>query len=290
MAILTPTSSATAASTTSPANGSASSGVWLEAEAATVHFGTRTALREVSARFGPAETVSILGPNGAGKSTLLRLLAGMLPPSHGEVRLSGTRLRRPDPRVVYVPQRSGVDWAFPVAVIDVVLMGRLDRRSRWLPFGGSDRRLALEALRQVGMDRFAGIQIGQLSGGQQQRVFLARALLQGGDVLLLDEPFNGVDLPTQDLLSELFAGLCTRGKTVVYATHDLARAARSSDRVLLINERLIAVGAPAAAMTAEHLRATFGGQAVLVPEDFDRTIAGEAGRNAPAQDGRRVTR
>lgn len=253
---------------------SATAGIWIETRDATVHFGARTALHEVSARFGPGETVSILGPNGAGKSTMLRLLAGTLPPSHGEVRLSGARLRRPDSRVAYVPQRSGVDWAFPICVIDVVLMGRLGRRSRWLPYAKSDRALALAALDEVGMSRLAGVQIGQLSGGQQQRVFLARALVQGSEILLLDEPFNGVDLPTQDLLSELFAGLCRQGKTVVYATHDLARAARTSDRVLLINSRLIAAGPPALAMTAPNLRAAFGGQAVLVPEDVDRVEAG----------------
>ena len=256
--------------------------VWLETAGATVHFGNRTALREVNTRFGPGETVSVLGPNGAGKSTLLRLLAGTLAPSHGIVRLGAAPLRRPDARVVYVPQRSGVDWSFPVSVLDVVLMGRLGRRSRWLPFGRDDRRVALEALTRVGMERLAAVQIGQLSGGQQQRVFLARALVQAGEVLLLDEPFNGVDLPTQELLTDLFAGLSATGKTVVYATHDLARAARSSDRVLLINGRLIAAGAPAAVMTAANLRATFGGQAVLVPEELTAPTGGrEAAATSP---------
>jgi ABC-type Mn2+/Zn2+ transport system ATPase subunit len=250
---------------------SGSDRVWIETDGVTVHFGSRSALREVDASFGPGETVSVLGPNGAGKSTLLRVLAGMLAPSHGSVRIAGAPLRRPDARIVYVPQRSGVDWSFPVSVLEVVLMGRLGRRSRWLPLGRDDRRAALEALARVGMERLAGVQIGQLSGGQQQRVFLARALLQDGAVLLLDEPFNGVDLPTQDLLTDLFARLCAAGRTVVYATHDLARAARSSDRVLLVNGTVVAAGAPDAVMTAANLRSAFGGQAVLVPEDFGVT-------------------
>jgi manganese/zinc/iron transport system ATP- binding protein len=192
----------------------------------------------------------------------------MLAPSHGAIRICDRPLRGPDRRVVYVPQRSGVDWTFPVSVLDVVLMGRLLRRSRWLRLGNVDREAAVAALAQVGLARLADVQIGQLSGGQQQRVFLARALLQEGEILLLDEPFNGVDLPTQDLLGELFAGLRARGRTVVYATHDLERAVRTSDRVLLVNGRLVAEGVPSLVMTGANLRATFGGQAILLHDEF----------------------
>jgi ABC-type Mn2+/Zn2+ transport system ATPase subunit len=165
--------------------------------------------------------------------------------------------------VVYVPQRSAVDWSFPISVLDVTLMGVGLRRPRWRPLGAADRAAALAALEHVGMRRLAGVQIGQLSGGQQQRVFLARALLQGGDAYLLDEPFTGVDVPTQHLLVELFDRLKRQGKTIVYATHDLALAAASSDRVLLLNRRLVADGPPGVVLTEEALRATFGGQAVI---------------------------
>lgn len=240
------------------------SAAWIETEGLGVHFGARPALEDVGVRLGPAETVSLLGPNGAGKSTLLKALAGMLPPSHGVVRLNGAPVHRPTRTVVYVPQRSGVDWSFPVSVLDVTLMGAARRRSRFVPYGAKDRAAALAALERVGMRRLAAIQIGQLSGGQQQRVFLARALLQDGDIYLLDEPFAGVDIPTQELLIDLFGGLRAAGKTIVYATHDLAQAARCSDRVLLLNGCLIAVGAPAEVMTPANLQATFGGQVVLV--------------------------
>ena len=243
--------------------------VSLETADLSVHFGARSALEGITERFGPAEAVSLLGPNGAGKSTLLKVLAGMLPPTHGRVAMGGAPIRRPDPAVVYVPQRTGVDWTFPVGVLDVALMGRARGRSRLAPFGRADRAAALAALARVGMERFAGVQIGQLSGGQQQRVFLARALLQAGAVYLLDEPFAGVDVPTQELLIDLFAGLRRDGRTVVYATHDLAQAARCSDRVLLLNRRVVAAGPPAAAMTAANLRAAFGGQAVLLPSEDD---------------------
>jgi manganese/zinc/iron transport system ATP- binding protein len=143
------------------------------------------------------------------------------------------------------------------------LMARTSRRSRLVPFGGEDRDRALAALDQVGMRQFAPVQIGQLSGGQQQRVFLARALLQDGDVYLLDEPFAGVDVPTQELVVSLFDQLRRSGRTIVYATHDLAQAMKSSDRIFLLNRHLIAAGAPLETMTASNLRATFGGQAIV---------------------------
>ncbi len=227
-----------------------------------VHFGSRWALEEVSAALRAGETVSLLGPNGAGKSTLLRLLAGMLLPTHGNVFLNNQPVRRPSRSVVYVPQRSGVDWTFPVSVLDVTMMGR-SSRSRLLPWSNADQRLALTALERVGMSNLCHVQIGQLSGGQQQRVFLARALTQDGDVYLLDEPFAGVDVPTRDLLIELFGRLSELDKTIVYATHDLAQAAASSDQILLLNRRLIAAGAPVEVMTASNLRRAFGGQAVV---------------------------
>jgi len=247
----------------------------LETIGVSMHFGSRSALEGINVRFGVAETVSLLGPNGAGKSTLLKLLAGMLQPSHGEVLLDRVPVRKPTQRVVYVPQRTGVDWTFPVNVLDVALMGRAGSRSRLARFSEQDRLDALAALDRVSMCRFAGVQIGQLSGGQQQRVFLARALLQAGEVYLLDEPFAGVDVPTQDLLIDLFEGLRREGRTIIYATHDLAQAAKCSNRVLLINRRVIADGHPSQVMTAANLRTTFGGQAVLIPAGSEIAIVAE---------------
>ncbi|MDQ3467269.1 MAG: metal ABC transporter ATP-binding protein, partial [Chloroflexota bacterium] len=211
------------------------------------------------------EIVSLVGPNGAGKSTVLRVLAGTLPPSHGNVRLRGVPVCRPDRTVTYVPQRAGVDWSFPVSVLDVTMMGHMMTRSRWRPLAAADRDSARDALHKVGMDHLRHAQIGALSGGQQQRVFLARALLQGGEILLLDEPFGGVDVPTQELLLDLFGQFRADGKTILFATHDLAQAARSSDRIMLLNRRLIAFGAPADVLTESVLRATFGGQAIMIP-------------------------
>ena len=240
----------------------------LACEGLSVHFGQRSALDNVSAGLHSGQITSLLGPNGAGKSTLLKVLAGLLAPSHGRVVFGEQAILKPNPAIVYVPQRTSVDWTFPVSVLDVVLMAARRRRSRLLPFGVPDRRAALDALAEVRMDHLAGVQIGQLSGGQQQRVFLARALLQDGAALLLDEPFAGVDTPTKELLISIFRGLAERGKTVICATHDLAQAADFSDQILLLNRTVVAHGAPIETMTAANLRATFGGQAILPVEQL----------------------
>ncbi|MCA9876181.1 MAG: metal ABC transporter ATP-binding protein [Thermomicrobiales bacterium] len=255
---------------TAPQSSSASNGVSghaaprLRTDHLSVHFEDRSALEDVSVNFFPAQTTSLVGPNGAGKSTLLRCLDGLLAPTHGAVYLAGEPVRRPSARIAYVPQRSEVDWTFPISVLDVVLMGRSLRQSRLLPLPRGDREAAMTALETVAMQRFTQVQIGALSGGQQQRVFLARALVQDADVYLLDEPFTGVDVPSQTLILEVLYQLCLGGKTVIFATHDLAMAAESADNCLLLNRRVVASGPPRDVLTAENLQATFGG-AALVP-------------------------
>lgn len=229
-----------------------------------VHYENRSALRDISLDIRPGQTVSLLGPNGAGKSTLLKVLAGMIPPSHGEVLFDGQPLSSPDPAITYVPQRAGADWTFPISVLDATILGLARSRSRWRPFQQRDRDRARHALEQVRMDHLANAQIGALSGGQQQRVFLARALLSCRRILLLDEPFTGVDVPTQEMLVALFERLRQAGTAVVYATHDLQQAAMTSDEVVLLNGHVVARGAPSDVMTGGVLREAFGGQ-VYVP-------------------------
>jgi manganese/zinc/iron transport system ATP- binding protein len=224
-----------------------------------VHFEDRSALEDINLDFQAGETTSLVGPNGAGKSTLLRCLDGILAPTHGEVFLDGQPVHRPSPRVAYVPQRSDVEWKFPISVLDVALMGRALRTSRLLPVPNQDREDALAALAQVRMRRFAPVQIGALSGGQQQRVFIARALLQEADVFLLDEPFSGVDAPTQALVLQVLDDLRLAGKTIVFATHDLIMAERSSDVCVLLNRSVVAAGPPSQVLTVRNLQSTFGG-------------------------------
>jgi manganese/zinc/iron transport system ATP- binding protein len=232
-----------------------------------VHFEDRSAIEDVSLDFHAGETTALVGPNGAGKSTLLRCLDGILAPTHGEVFLDGQPVDRPSSRVAYVPQRSDVDWKFPISVLDVALMGRFLRASRLLPIPKRDRDDALAALAKVRMRRFAPVQIGALSGGQQQRVFIARALLQEADVFLLDEPFSGVDAPTQALVLQILDDLRSAGKTIVFATHDLAMAERSADVCVMLNRRVVAAGPPTQVLTVQNLQATFGGAA---PQNFER--------------------
>ncbi|HEV2127352.1 MAG TPA: metal ABC transporter ATP-binding protein [Thermomicrobiales bacterium] len=214
----------------------------------------------------PGTITSILGPNGAGKSTLLKSLAGVIQPSHGSVRYRDRELKHPVPEITYIPQRSGAEWTFPISVLETVLLGLSRDTRRWRPFNTQERQQAIDALAHVGLEPLTDVQIGALSGGQQQRVFLARALVACGEVLLLDEPFTGVDVPTQELFLDLFENLRKRGVTIVFATHDLEHAARSSTRAILINNTVIADGPPAAILTDATLTNTFQGRIMVFRE------------------------
>ena len=242
-----------------------------------VHFGNRPAIEDVSVDILSGEVVSLLGPNGAGKSTLLKVLAGVIPPSHGTCTFRGRPVRGANQAVTWVPQRAGADWQFPISVIDAVLLGLGRSSPKWRGFNRTEREQALTALGHVQMEHFADVQIGALSGGQQQRVFLARALLGSSEVLLLDEPFTGVDVPTQDLFTALFATLTQRGVAIVYATHDLEQARRSSDRVLLINRTVVAHGTPDEVFHGDQLRQAFGGSIyILEPNNLVSSASRES--------------
>ncbi len=241
----------------------------LRAQDLSVHFGPRSALDSVTLDILPGTITSLLGPNGAGKSTLLKAFAGVIEPTHGSAWYGGDEIRRPVQAITYIPQRSDADWTFPISVIETVLLGLARHTPRWRPFDRQERQRAMEALDHVGLAPLANVQIGALSGGQQQRVFLARALVACGDVLLLDEPFTGVDVPTQELFLRLFDGLRDRGVTIIYATHDLQQALQSSSRAILLNNSVIADGPPAEVLTSEQLTRTFQGRIMV----FDAAMA-----------------
>ncbi len=236
--------------------------------ALTVAYGGRPALSAVTWSAPRAGLLAIVGPNGAGKSTLLRAILGLVPKAAGEIAIFGEPVEKQRGRLAYVPQRSSVDWDFPATALDVVAMG-LYRRIGWLkPVRRADRALARKHLETVGLEDLADRQIGALSGGQQQRVFLARALAQGADILLLDEPFAGVDATTERIMLDVFQRLRDGGALVVCVHHDLASVPGTFEHVLILNERLIAAGPTAEAFTPSNLARAYG-----VPLDSGATLA-----------------
>lgn len=225
----------------------------------TVSYQNKPVLIDVSLDIPTGMVVGILGPNGAGKSTLIKSVMGFVERDFGTVSLFGEELDNAQGRVAYVPQRSQIDWSFPVTVWDVVMMGRYG----FVPWYRSPRRkdieVAAQALEDVRMQDYRHRQIGQLSGGQQQRVFMARALAQQSRILLLDEPFAGVDAATERAIAGLLSVSREQGKTVMVVHHDLETAAEFFDRVIIVNGRLYAYGEPKAVMTPELLVEVYGG-------------------------------
>lgn len=233
----------------------------LEVRNLSVSYDGTRALEDVSFDVVAGQRVTIVGPNGAGKSTLFRAMLGLVPVHVGSIHTAGAELG-------YVTQRSAVDWTFPVTVHDVVMMGRVGKMG-WLRWQRPiDREVVQRCLEQVGMVDYADRQIGELSGGQQQRVFIARALAQEAKILLMDEPFSGVDASAQETILEILSRLHEQGVTMLVSTHDLNLAVEWSDQLALLNRRLIYFGPPRAAVTPERLAEAYGGQALWRGEDY----------------------
>ncbi len=234
--------------------------------------GPRYALEAVTFQVARGERVAIVGPNGAGKSTLFKLIAGTLRPDRGRLDVFG---HGPAGHIciAYVPQRAQVDWRFPVTVEDVVMMGRVGQIGLLRRPGRADWAATRAALARVGASALARKQIGGLSGGQQQRVFLARALAQEAELVLLDEPLNGLDAPSQEAILALLDDLRRDGVTVLLATHDLDLAAERFDRIMLLNRRVIAFGPPAAVLQADTLLRAYGGHLHVLDADGTAIIA-----------------
>ncbi len=227
----------------------------LEARDLAASYGGDVVLRDVSFALFGGERLAVVGPNGAGKSTLLKVACGLWPASAGSMLIHG-HAPRDHLCVAYVPQRADVDWRFPLTVLDVVVMGRAGRLGAFRRPGPRDRSLAHDALDRVGLGPVAGRQIGELSGGQQQRVFVARAVAQEADVLLLDEPLAGLDAPSAADVVSILTRL--EGTTVVVALHDLSLASSHFDRALLLRGRMISYGRPQEAFQPALLRQAYG--------------------------------
>ncbi len=237
---------------------------YLAIDDATVSYNGRAALDAVTMHVPHGAQVAIVGPNGAGKSTLFKALVGLLPLRNGRVLLHGRAPGSQADPIAYVPQREEIDWGFPVTVSDVVMMGRYGRMGWLRRPQAADREVVARALDELGIAELAGRAIGELSGGQQQRVFLARALAQEPHVLLLDEPFTGVDVNAKETILGLLARLRERHITVLVSTHDMQTAADRFELVALLNGRLVAYGPPTEVFTQEHISAAFGGQALFL--------------------------
>ncbi|GAB4498093.1 MAG: metal ABC transporter ATP-binding protein [Anaerolineales bacterium] len=238
----------------------------LEIQHISIGYGDKTVLRDLSFQIPHGSRVAVVGPNGAGKSTLFKALVGLLPLQKGNIFIHGEPLGSHRDCVAYVPQREEVDWRFPVTVKDVVMMGRFAQMG-WLKRASAhDKEAVQKGLAQMGIADLAEQSIGQLSGGQQQRAFLARAIAQEPHILLMDEPFTGVDVTTQDATLRLLDHLQEKEVTAMVSTHDLNLASSRFDLVLLLNHRLVAFGKPDEVFIKENLTQAFG-NSLLVMEN-----------------------
>jgi manganese/iron transport system ATP-binding protein len=219
------------------------------------------ALERVSFRLGAGTICALVGPNGSGKSTVFRSIMGFMTPARGGVRLSGLTVREALRRqlVAYVPQSEDVDWNYPVLVEDVVMMGRYGHMNILRRPSRADRGKVEEALNRVGMADFRARQIGELSGGQKKRVFLARALAQESRIVLLDEPFTGVDVKTETAIVGLLETLRDAGSLILVSTHNLGSVPEFCDEVILLNRTVLARGPTSEVFTPAKLELAFGG-------------------------------
>ncbi len=242
-----------------------------------------TALRHASFEIPRGTVTALVGVNGAGKSTLFKAIMGFVPAAAGEISLLGMSVKEALKRnlVAYVPQSEEVDWSFPVLVEDVVMMGRYGHMGFLRRPRRADHEAVAEALARVNMQDFRHRQIGELSGGQRKRVFLARALAQEGQVILLDEPFTGVDVKTEEQIIELLRALRDEGRVMLVSTHNLGSVPEFCDRTVLVKGTVLAFGPTETTFTRANLEAAFGG----VLRHF--TLGGDALHDD--DDARRVT-
>lgn len=234
-------------------------GEWaLEVEGLTVSYGSQVVLRNMSFTIPRGKRVAILGPNGAGKSSFLQAILGFLPPISGKIRFFGKSYQEARSSLAYLPQKSAVDWDFPISVLDVVCMGSYGRLGLFKRLSTKEKALAHEAIAAVGLSDLAGRQIGELSGGQKQRVFFARALLQQAELYFMDEPFAGVDATTEKVLFSVIEKMQSEGKTIFVVHHDLQSVEGNFDYVLFLRGALVDCGPTATVFHKANLQKTYG--------------------------------
>jgi ABC-type Mn2+/Zn2+ transport system ATPase subunit len=244
----------------------------LDVTGVSAGYGKHRALEDVTFNIEPGCLAGLVGPNGSGKSTLMKVMLGMLPRWSGDVSIFGRKGKPKSGVVAYTPQSDLVDWDFPVSVADVVLMGRYGQLGLIRRPSAEDRDIAARAIERVNLTHLSKRLIGELSGGERHRALIARALAQEGDLLLLDEPFAGLDATAQHDLLRLFHDLVAEGKTLFVATHDLSCVAEDFDHAVLLNRRVIGFGRPADVFTEESLNAAFERHLMVLQADHKTFI------------------
>ncbi len=230
----------------------------------TISYHKKPAIKGINLSIEQGNVIGIIGPNGAGKSTLLKGILGLLPFDSGDVKIFGRDISELRKRISYIPQREQFDWDFPINVEDVVMMGRYAH----LPVIGfpktQDKEIVEQVLQKVGMNKYSDRQIRNLSGGQQQRIFLARALAQQSDIYFLDEPFVGVDAKTEQAIFNLMKELKDEGKTILVVHHDLGKVLEYFDKLIMINQTLVAYGDAKKIFTTDIIHKTYGGRLTIL--------------------------
>jgi len=246
----------------------------LAMENVSVRYGTGTVLENISFDLSPGDGIAVVGPNGAGKTTLFQIIAGIIDPFEGVVRVSG---HEPGGHtcIAYVPQRSQVDWSFPATVADVVMMGRINKMGPFLWPQADDWEIVSRSLKFVDLVDYSQRQISELSGGEQQRMFIARALAQEAELMLLDEPLNGLDVPAQESILSILETLQDRQVTFMISMHDLRLAAEQFNQVMLLNKELLGLGSPEEVFTRDLLVKAYQGHLHFVEGEFDTLAVGD---------------
>lgn len=240
----------------------------IEIRDLSVSYDLKPALWDVDIDIPLGQLVAIVGPNGAGKSTLIKSFVQLIKPITGTIRFAGEKYKDIHKKIAYVPQRGSVDWDFPTTVFDVVLMGTYGHLGWIKRPRKKEKTLVLEALDKLGIAHLKDRQISELSGGQQQRVFLARALVQNADIYLMDEPFQGVDLKTEQAIVELLRELKQDNKSVIIVHHDLDKIETYFDWVILLNRKIVAYGPVQEVFTTENIELTYRHHPYKVSDDY----------------------
>ncbi|MDJ0694431.1 metal ABC transporter ATP-binding protein [Mastigocoleus sp. MO_188.B34] len=235
----------------------------LEVEHLDVNYRGAIALENICFRALPGQMMGVIGPNGAGKSTLVKAILGLIPSARGLVTFRERSLKKQLNSVAYIPQRTQIDWDYPITVWNVVMMARTRHTGWFRKPSRQSKEIVKSALARVGMLDFCSRQIGELSGGQQQRVFLARALAQQADLFFFDEPFVGIDRKTEAIMFDVFRELKQDGKILILVTHDLGATLKKCDSLLLLKRQIIANGSFKEVITADNLQRAYGDNILL---------------------------